>query len=779
MRCRWGVVAATLALAGALLFAPVWISDGQFLYRDAGRMHHPDKQWIAEALRSGHFPEWNRLAGLGVPVLGNAVDAPLHPLNLLLVLLPFEPAFSWWVLLSVLGAGLGAAAWARRLGRGTVGATTTGLAFMLSGFVVSSTDNLTYLTALACAPWMLAAGHAAATSFGPGPLLALLAASFLTAAAGDPMGWAVAAGLVLAQAMLVPSASPGRRLAKAAAMLAILALAAAPVLLPVGAWIPHSSRSIPFMLGEYVRWNLHPLRAAEFLVPHLARSPAGSVFSPVYRWYFGNEYSTSPWVLSIYLGAATMALAALGGARDRAAAALLVGAGILTWMAMGPYAGFGQLARALPLLSNLRFWEKLAAWTTLLVAAAAGSGAERLLSDRGQGRRLAVISGSIGTAMAGTWAALRVFPVAAARLVQLPDGVRLSAVLVDNLTDGVGAAALGLQLLALVAWSWSRGLLGRLAPAAVLLVVALDLGAANLRAYFLMPTALVASPTAIPDRLRAEPGLARVVTPFELNEKRWPTLTPVENCWRWAARSGAAAWNVAGRFGNLDAYTSMMPRRLMTFRTGLTAPDLSGRSALWGFQFVTVPGRLDLATTVGLFPPYDVVAVDPELPAFLLRRPARPRAYLAGPLTTVDEAGALQFVASPGAATSGRSVLEAPVPSGYRPPAGQARIVADEGERVDVTTDADGPALLILNDQHAPGWTATVDGRPAEILPANYLARGVWVPAGQHTVVFRYATPGLAAGLALALATLAALLAWGVVDRRRLQKVARADTSCM
>jgi hypothetical protein len=757
------VVAATLALAGALLFAPVWISGGQFLYRDAGRMHHPVKHWIAESLRSGHLPEWNRMAGLGVPVLGNAVDAPLHPLNLLFLLLPFEPAFSGWVLLSVLGAGLGAAAWARRLGGGTVGATTTGLAFMLSGFVVSSTDNLTYLTALACAPWMLAAGHAAATAFGPGPLLALLAASFLTAASGDPLGWAVAAGLVLAQALLVPGPPLERRLARAAAMLGVAALAAAPVVLPLVAWIPHSSRSTTFVTGEYIRWNLHPLRAAEFLVPHLARAPAGSVFAPVYRWYFGNEYSTNPWVLSLYLGAATLALAALGGVRDRAAAALLAGAGILTWMAMGHYAGFGQLARALPILSNLRFWEKLAAWTTLLVAAAAGIGAERLLTDRVEGRRLAIGAGAVGTFLACGWAVLARAPAAVARLVQLPDGARLSAVLVDNLTDGFGAAAMGLLLLAAVGWAWYRGLLVRLAPATVLLVVALDLGSANLRGYFLMPTALVASPSAIPDRLRTEPGLARVVTPFELDEKRWPALTPVEDCWRWAARTGGAAWNVAGNFGNLDAYTSMMPRRLMAFRTRLSAPELSGRSALWGFQFVTVPGSLDLATTVGLAPPYDVVAADPELPAFLLRRPARPRAYLAGPVTAVDEAGALEFVASPGASAGGRSVLEGHVPDDYRPPTGEVVIVADEGERVEVVTTADGPALLVLNDQIAPGWTATVDGRPAQIFAANYLARGVWVDAGEHRLVFRYRTPGLLPGIALALLALVGLGGWALI----------------
>jgi uncharacterized membrane protein YfhO len=75
---------------------------------------------------------------------------------------------------------------------------------------------------------------------------------------------------------------------------------------------------------------------------------------------------------------------------------------------------------------------------------------------------------------------------------------------------------------------------------------------------------------------------------------------------------------------------------------------------------------------------------------------------------------------------------------------------------------AEGAGLLVLNDVFTTGWTAEVDGRPAEIVPANYLARGVWVPAGAHRVAFRYRTPGLLAGwLILAGGGLVlALLAW-------------------
>jgi uncharacterized membrane protein YfhO len=38
-------------------------------------------------------------------------------------------------------------------------------------------------------------------------------------------------------------------------------------------------------------------------------------------------------------------------------------------------------------------------------------------------------------------------------------------------------------------------------------------------------------------------------------------------------------------------------------------------------------------------------------------------------------------------------------------------------------------------------WRVTVDGAPAKLLRANYLMRGVAVPAGEHRVIFRFVPP--------------------------------------
>src|SRR5439155_14869921 len=51
-----------------------------------------------------------------------------------------------------------------------------------------------------------------------------------------------------------------------------------------------------------------------------------------------------------------------------------------------------------------------------------------------------------------------------------------------------------------------------------------------------------------------------------------------------------------------------------------------------------------------------------------------------------------------------------------------------------------------FHDSYPPGWTATVDGRSASILPVNILSRGVIGVAGAHTIEMSYMPPAFIAG---------------------------------
>ena len=47
--------------------------------------------------------------------------------------------------------------------------------------------------------------------------------------------------------------------------------------------------------------------------------------------------------------------------------------------------------------------------------------------------------------------------------------------------------------------------------------------------------------------------------------------------------------------------------------------------------------------------------------------------------------------------------------------------------------------LAVFSEIYFPwGWTATIDGKPADIGRVNYMLRALRVPSGTHDIVFRF-----------------------------------------
>jgi uncharacterized membrane protein YfhO len=90
---------------------------------------------------------------------------------------------------------------------------------------------------------------------------------------------------------------------------------------------------------------------------------------------------------------------------------------------------------------------------------------------------------------------------------------------------------------------------------------------------------------------------------------------------------------------------------------------------------------------------------------------------------------------------------------------GTARLLDDAPERIVVRVDAARDGILVLADAWMSGWSATVDGKPAPMAPADLAFRAVAVPAGSHEVVFTYASRMWELGRLAGLAGLAGLLA--------------------
>jgi hypothetical protein len=147
-----------------------------------------------------------------------------------------------------------------------------------------------------------------------------------------------------------------------------------------------------------------------------------------------------------------------------------------------------------------------------------------------------------------------------------------------------------------------------------------------------------------------------------------------------------------------------------------------------------------------------------------------PRAWLATAELVATEQEELDVIRT-GKLPSGQSweplqtaLVEAPtginVSTGATPDA--AEVTRHEPNRIEVKTVSGSPAILVLSENHYPGWRAYVDGQRVDILRVNYNQRGVALPAGNHLIKFVYRPKSVLLGLFISLLSLTTLMLWVV-----------------
>jgi hypothetical protein len=97
-----------------------------------------------------------------------------------------------------------------------------------------------------------------------------------------------------------------------------------------------------------------------------------------------------------------------------------------------------------------------------------------------------------------------------------------------------------------------------------------------------------------------------------------------------------------------------------------------------------------------------------------------------------------------------------PVSPGTNQVAGEVKFESYAPKHLVFTAKAAAPSVLLLNDKFDPNWKVTVDGKPAKLLRADFIVRGVFLEAGEHRVEFKF-QPSLA-GLYISLVSVAVAL---------------------
>jgi len=151
-----------IIFASFILLSPVLIAGKALFWGTPALQFVPWWKFAFDTLLSGHLPLWNPLLGMGAPLVANYQSALFYPPNWIFFVFYIFGGVSGlaWsqalvVVLHLAGSGLGMAALTRRIGLSKLGQTVSGLAFGLSGYLVARAWFASINAAATWLPWIL------------------------------------------------------------------------------------------------------------------------------------------------------------------------------------------------------------------------------------------------------------------------------------------------------------------------------------------------------------------------------------------------------------------------------------------------------------------------------------------------------------------------------------------------------------------------------------------------------------------------------------------------
>lgn len=745
-----------MTLPGELLYdIPPWRAYAvgepdphkNYALMEAFSLFHKYYALAQRALENGEWPLWNHLENAGMPLHANYQTMLFYPPRLLHTLFAVDIATTLFTLLKVWLCGMTAFVCARLLGLSAAASRFFSVAWMLGGFNLvwcywSPTDVAAWLPVLFLGVEWTLTGR-----FRPGFFAMTLGATLLLFAGAPETAFSMGIGLGAYFVLRLAFARAwGRRLwmpiGVAAAAWAVAIAVTAVQLIPFVEYLAHSDTfyARPGVEADVFRYSAGDLPT--LFVPRFFGTDIDGN-------YWGTRSLNQTYLGMAYAGAAVWVAAALmlsrgrwrPGERARAVALLIVSVlcGLLAFR--HPYLDF---INHLPVFASMRPVYHVAFMMFALPLLAA-MGIDRWFSAPRKARafaKCAALPVLIGVAV------FLVFRFHQAILYK--QGYGPFVAWQSLLTAGFAAFAL-----AAAAIHCLRGGAPRLRNVFAV-VLACDLLLATRAFNHTSPRADIFPDTELTDFLRSRETPCRVsvaTAGITLG------LFPIYGIEHWLG------------------YDGMYPRRAAEFTAALG-------DRLWDAMepACAIDYYLYQPTSTPTFPRGDPECLDKvaTLDGIDVYRNvcALPRAFLASRAQVIpDTAAMLSYMGNPGFNPARAALLEsapaAPLPDGNGESAGRAEITAYSSTRILIDVEAEADAVLVLADAYYPGWTAIVNGaQAAEIFPVYHLFRGIQLPAGRHTVEFRYMPRSFTVGLAVSTIALSASGALAVFALWRARKMA-------
>ncbi len=675
--------------------------------KDFVAMFYPLHLYIRQTVLSGELPLWNPHQFIGHPVVGNPHAALFYPATWLMWLVGVIRGMNLVLIFHTWLGSWGMARLARSFGASYVGSLLAGIIYAMSGWAGAHyyIGHYNLLVVMGWLPWMMVAYRyalARGTLLSTVPGMVVLGTILL--AGHPPLTVYVVIFLITlwvyhiaqADAMLRAGWYATRLLAAIAIGGAILGAA---LLLPALELTTLSARSDTDLTFA----NSFALPFAQYLGLALPGFFGNPKVGPYYYW--GADFFEEMTAYAGLLPLLAIPLAFRWKQRDRWYFIGLVGLGLV--LAPGiDGALLPILARWVPGFSMFRAPARglllvmvgMAGLTAQLVTALQTSNLEeRIEALRPAVRQWLPVGGLIafvGAIFFAGWYG------SASHVEPMP----LRAFIIGGVLAAAGVILLGVWL---ALWLWTNPEPKAFRWALLFTVVLVTLDAWHVAIPIITvgdvsePTIWMGAATTIP----TGPD-ARVVAP------------PGED--NWASVTGHL--NISG----YDPLPVEVYRRFL--ESGDTADPANPFYAVLGVKYLMTTKPYDK-------PNFKLIGIT-EGNIYYERTDPSPRAWIAKSIVVEPNDDAVRARIKSGKENLQQSVfLDHPVDC--RSSGGTATITQYRPNDVEVKTSGDG-GLLTLSDQFYPGWEATIDGRPADIVRADTVFRAVCVPSGDHTVTFKY-----------------------------------------
>ncbi len=788
-------VFAYLALLSCGLFYSALSGAYLLTERDLSVFFIPPRMLWVEAIKKGEIPLWNPYSYSGHPLLATLQPGVFYPPDALLLILPFDLAFNWIIVIHFFLAGATAYLLLREMKASLPACLAGSVIFMLSGYLFSAHNVISTLFSVAWVPLIVLLFRRAIKDGSAlyGVFTGVILAVMFTAGGVEVL--LGTAGLLLITA-LFPSViifgddgfqNLKRRLSLFMLSIAIFLLLSAVQLLPFLELARASTRAGGLSFFEATTWSFDLKDFIQFFIP----DPYGYGISDEKYW------ANQSWLKTVYTGAIPFALSAFFFAKEKKKALPFIFTGLFyLLLAMGKNNFFYlYLYEWAPFFNKFRYPVKFLFVPFLFLSISSGLGYDRLKEGfEGKDRRsytIVIALLILSTLSAALFGILNFFDAG------------IKDLLVVNGMDypEYNHAAINLfnakrVLFFFIAFSvglyacFSSSRLKKTLPYLVIALLSADLFFAHNGYYGSTRPEEYHKNSAVMEFVSkdvGEEGLFRVfVTPRTMS-------TAVE------------VMDERSFDDNLLKSMNLDKERLTGYNLPAHIFDISGIEVMRRgdytslFSIMASQKGADSTNILSMLNVKYVVSIPKiDSPEFALRKVIGaindktkglegekalkvyenlnflPRFFIVRDYKVIKRAEEYVEVLPDKTFSPGKKVLleEEPL-NGWNISAKDSgrgdsiEVVSYRNNSIELKVTSGSPGVLVASESYYPGWKAFVDGREEEILKANYILRAVPIGKGTHSVRFVYCPRSFKAGAYVSGATLLTLLASGIVYIRR------------